>query len=48
MVRIGDAVNGASERSETAQRLGVPEEKSVLLQHLILSHHGEPDSPSRM
>ena len=24
-------------------RLGVPEEKSVLLQHLILSHHGEPE-----
>jgi len=30
-------------RMETAARLGVPEEKSVLLQHLILSHHGEPE-----
>ena len=29
--------------AETAARLGVPEEKSVLLQHLILSHHGEPE-----
>ena len=29
--------------AETAARLCVPEEKSVLVQHLILSHHGEPE-----
>ena len=34
---------GAQDAAETAARLGVPEEKSVLLQHLILSHHGEPE-----
>ena len=28
---------------EAARELGVPEEKSVLLQHLLLSHHGEPE-----
>jgi len=27
----------------TAERLGVPEEKTMLLCHMILSHHGEPD-----
>ena len=26
-----------------AAQLGVPEEKSVLLQHMVLSHHGEPE-----
>ena len=26
-----------------AQELGIPEEKSLLLQHMILSHHGEPE-----
>ena len=26
-----------------AQELGISEEKSLLLQHMILSHHGEPD-----
>ena len=29
--------------ARAAERLGIPEEKSVLLQHLILSHHGEPE-----
>ena len=29
--------------SRVAASLGVPEEKSVLLQHMILSHHGEPE-----
>ena len=39
----------AKEREFTFSQLGivtdysVPEEKSVLLQHMILSHHGEPD-----
>ena len=40
---LGHLVMGAQDAAETAARLGVPEEKSVLLQHLILSHHGEPE-----
>ena len=34
---------GAQEVSELASELGVPEEKSVLLQHMLLSHHGQPE-----
>ena len=34
---------GAQEAAAAARELGVPEEKSVLLQHLLLSHHGEPE-----
>ena len=33
----------AQEIADVAQELGIPEEKSVLLQHMILSHHGEPE-----
>lgn len=40
---LGHLVMGAQEVAETARELDVPEEKSVLLQHLILSHHGEPE-----
>ena len=40
---LGHLVMGAQEAAAAAQELGVPEEKSVLLQHLLLSHHGEPD-----
>ena len=40
---LGHLVMGARDAAETAARLGIPEEKSVLLQHLILSHHGEPE-----
>jgi len=28
---------------EAAGELGIPEEKSMLLQHMLLSHHGEPE-----
>ena len=28
---------------EAAKALAIPAEKSVLLQHMVLSHHGEPD-----
>ena len=34
---------GAQETAEIAKELGVPEEKSVLLQHMLLSHHGQPE-----
>ena len=40
---IGHLVLGAEEAAEVCRELGVPEDKSVLLQHLILSHHGEPE-----
>lgn len=40
---IGHLVLGAEAVGRTAASLGVPEEKSVLLQHMILSHHGEPE-----
>lgn len=40
---IGHLVMGARQISETAKQLEIPEEKSMLLQHMVLSHHGEPD-----
>lgn len=40
---LGHLVMGAQEIAAVASELGVPEEKSVLLQHLLLSHHGEPE-----
>lgn len=40
---LGHLVIGAQDVAEISRELGVPEEKSVLLQHLILSHHGVPE-----
>lgn len=40
---LGHLVMGAQAVAETAAKLGVPEEKSVLLQHMLLSHHGQPE-----
>ncbi|MCI1966874.1 MAG: HD domain-containing protein [Oscillospiraceae bacterium] len=40
---LGHLVMGAHEVANVAAALHVPEEKSVLLQHMILSHHGEPE-----
>ena len=40
---LGHLVMGAHEVANVAAELHVPEGKSVLLQHLILSHHGEPE-----
>lgn len=40
---LGHLVMGAQEAAEAAREVGMPEEKSLLLQHLILSHHGEPE-----
>jgi 3'-5' exoribonuclease len=34
---------GAQEVSEIAHEQGMAEEKAMLLQHLILSHHGQPE-----
>ena len=40
---LGHLVMGAQEAADAARELGIPEEKSMLLQHLLLSHHGEPE-----
>jgi len=40
---LGHLVMGAQEVAKVAEHLGTPEEKAVLLQHMILSHHGEPE-----
>ena len=40
---LGHLVMGAQEAARIAEELGLPREKSVLLQHMILSHHGEPE-----
>ncbi len=40
---VGHLVMGAQEVAAACAELGVPEEKSALLQHLILSHHGTPE-----
>lgn len=40
---LGHLVMGAQEVASISDTLGIPEEKSVLLQHMILSHHGQPE-----
>lgn len=40
---LGHLVMGAEEVAEVCRTLAVPEEKSILLQHLLLSHHGQPE-----
>ena len=40
---LGHLVMGAQEVAEVARELGIPENKSLLLQHMLLSHHGEPE-----
>ncbi len=40
---LGHLVMGAQEVADAADALHIPEEKSVLLQHMVLSHHGEPE-----
>lgn len=40
---LGHLVIGAEWVAAAARKLGIPEEKSLLLRHLILSHHGEPE-----
>ena len=40
---LGHLVMGAQEVCEICKELGIPEEKSVLLQHMLLSHHGKPE-----
>lgn len=40
---IGHPVMGAMQILETAKELGLSEEKTTLLVHMALSHHGEPE-----
>ena len=40
---LGHLVLGAQEIAAVAREVGMPEEKSMLLQHMVLSHHGEPE-----
>ncbi len=40
---LGHLVMGAVKIAEKAKQLGISEEKSMLLQHMVISHHGEPD-----
>lgn len=46
---IGHLVKGAMYVEETAKKLGINSEKVILLEHMILSHHGQPEygSPVR-
>lgn len=37
---LGHLYMGAKDAAETAAELGVPEDKSLLVQHMIVSHHG--------
>ena len=40
---LGHLVMVAEEAAEIGKELNIPEEKIVLLQHLLLSHHGKPE-----
>ena len=40
---LGHLVMGAQEVDDSARALGIDENKSYLLQHLMLSHHGQPE-----
>ena len=40
---LGHLVMGAMMAADASKVLGIDSEKSMLLQHMILSHHGEPD-----
>lgn len=46
---IGHLVKGAMYIEETAKQLGIDDEKVILLEHMVLSHHGVPEfgSPVR-
>ncbi len=40
---LGHLVMGAVKIEEKARQLGISSEKAMLLQHMVISHHGEPD-----
>ena len=39
---LGHLVMGAMEVSQVAQELDIPEDKAMLVLHMLLSHHGDP------
>ena len=40
---LGHLVMGAMMVEEAAKKLGIPEEKAVLVEHMLISHHGDPE-----
>lgn len=40
---IGHLVMGAMKIGQKAEQLGISSEKAMLLQHMVISHHGEPE-----
>ncbi len=46
---LGHLVQGVKKIDSLSKELGIPEEKAVMLEHMILSHHYEPEfgSPKR-
>ena len=40
---LGHLIMGAMMVEQAAQKLGVPEEKAVLVEHMLISHHGDPE-----
>lgn len=40
---IGHLVMGAMNIAKKAEELGISSEKAMLLQHMVISHHGEPE-----
>ena len=40
---VGHLVLGDEEIAEVGKEIGIPEEKLLLLRHMILSHHGKPE-----
>ena len=40
---IGHLVMGAIKIEQKAIELGIPSEKAMLLEHMVISHHGQPD-----
>lgn len=40
---LGHLVMGAQQVADLARTLEIPDEKTVLLQHMLLSHHGKPE-----
>lgn len=40
---LGHLVMGAMKIEEKANSLGISKEKAMLLEHMVISHHGEPD-----
>lgn len=42
-ILLGHLVMGSEEIAQTGLDLGIPSEKIALLQHMVLSHHGQPE-----